>query len=193
MIGTILSAIASPISNGFQAWNKRKETEREMAGEVAKAKVNYKIRRYELKTKRLEAQADRDLSYDMQVLRNRQHTWVDEFIVVAVVGITLLAFLPWTQPYVKEGWDAVADAPFWFQFAWITVIVSTLGGLTILRILKGTAIKQTVNAGRSSRQDIPPQPSSPPHSQSESSQSATEEPTDESESTPYPFEDRRRN
>ena len=186
MIGTILSAIASPISNGFQAWNKRKETEREMAGEVAKAKVNYKIRRYELKTKRLEAQADRDLSYDMQVLRNRQHTWVDEFIVVAVVGITLLAFLPWTQPYVKEGWDAVADAPFWFQFAWITVIVSTLGGLTILRILKGTAIKQTVNAGHSSRQDTSPRGP-------EQKRSSSEEPTDESESTPYPFEDRRRN
>lgn len=140
IISTVLSTLGGPVADAFGAWQARKEKAKEAESEITKKRIEYKKAKYEAKIKRLTARSDREMSYDMQVLKNRQTSWLDEFLGVAIVGITLCAFLPWTAPYVKEGWIAVSEAPFWFQFAWVTLIASTLGGLTILRIMMGSKV-----------------------------------------------------
>lgn len=138
IFGNVLGALGKPIASAVGSWQARKQAEVEGRTEIEKARIDYKVAKYRAKVNRLYQEAEHAASYDMQVLRNRQHTWVDEFLVVAIVAITLCAFLPWTAPYVAAGWKAMAEAPFWFQFAWTVVIVSTLGGMMVLRIFMGS-------------------------------------------------------
>lgn len=191
--------IVGAAGDAFGTWQERKAQAKKIEGEIAGKRLEYKKAKFDAKINRLTARGRRDMSYDMQVLKNRQHTWLDEFIGVAIVGITLCAFLPWTAPYVKEGWQSVSEAPFWFQFAWIVLISSTLGGLTILRIMMGSkvgnGIRDKIRGELTNGEDEKKERSSvssTKKAEPEESSPANEGEPDEEDEDGYPFKHRHR-
>lgn len=192
-----LKWIVKPIAGAVGAWQERKAQAKEVEGRIKEARIGVKLAKLNAKAERYRIRTQADSSYDMQVLKNRQHTWVDEFIVVAIVLMTVLAFIPATHPYVEAGWKAVSEAPFWFQFAWITMIASTLGGLTILRIMMGRSAQRVVDRTTppEGRKKKPEQNESTPANGTRgpsNSNSPRTSPKGPSDSSGYPFEDRPR-
>lgn len=135
-----VTAIAKVVGSAWGTYQERKTQAKQIEGELSKDRLEYKKAKIKAKTDRVLQIGQESHSYDMQVLKNRQTTWLDEILGGAIILMTMLAFIPGTQEYVRLGWQAVSEAPFWFQFAWYTLIVSTLGGMTVLRILMGNKI-----------------------------------------------------
>lgn len=97
-----------------------------------KAKVESKAKIEEAKTEAQIAQlrrvAETETNYDMEALRQTQYSWKDEFALVVVVFPFIGAFLPWTQPYIKEGWIFLSEhtpQEYWFIFS--GAIAASLG------------------------------------------------------------------
>jgi len=89
-----------------------------------KAKVESKAKIEEAKTEAQIAQlkrvAETEANYDLEALRQTQYSWKDEFALVVVVFPFIGAFLPWTQPYVEQGWIFLSEKTpqeYWWIFS----------------------------------------------------------------------------
>lgn len=137
LIGSFLGSISTAISSGYKA---KKETEQQQIkakkdvilaeGELALAKIKGKIAA-------VERRDNQTHDYDMLVLKNRNNTVADEFIIVLWFSVFVFHFLPWTQPFMGKGWIAMGykDGPaWWFEFGMVGILVSTLGLMRVLKI-----------------------------------------------------------
>ena len=102
-------------------------------------KLELEVANAHAKIRRMEFEAEKDYSYDMQVLKNRRNSWADELLIVFFVGGVIAHFYPPLQPYMAAGWAAMGyeDPPLWFELGILTIIVSTLGGMRILHLIMG--------------------------------------------------------
>ena len=150
-VGQLFGKVTGSISAGYQA-KKRTEQAKiegkvnqaiaEIDGktEITKANLALKLAKIEAKSRDLEREDNHIQDYDMQVLRNRERGYADEFIIFMFFFSYICHFLPWTQPYMATGWDAMGygDAPpWWLEFGMVLILVSTLGGMRVLRMLVG--------------------------------------------------------
>ena len=56
-----------------------------------------------------------------------QGGWKDEYITVLFSVMMVMAFIPFTQPFVIGAFAAMSTAPLWFQISSLTIIGSALG------------------------------------------------------------------
>ena len=64
----------------------------------------------------------------------------------------VLTFYPNTQETMARGWEALTNAPWWFEFGIIGILVSTLGLKDVLRMclgVMGNKMKGVRNMGSS--------------------------------------------
>ena len=94
---------------------------------IEEAKLNLKLARLESESKRIQKESELDATYDVMALRQKKHTYVDEFIAVSVFGMLFLTFIPQTQETMNRGWLALNNAPIWFSFIIIGIVISTFG------------------------------------------------------------------
>ena len=137
-LGAILGGLGKSIVDGVSGWaNRRAERKAVQAKgkiEIQQAKIAFKVAKWQSRERQVLAKEENDASYDMQVLRNRDKTWADELIIIVFYAIFLMHFIPVTQPYMLEGWEALKDVPWWFQFIMIGIAVSTLGLMRLFRL-----------------------------------------------------------
>ena len=118
--------------------------------EILLAKVQAKIKTIEARAERESTRMAGEFDYDQQVLKNRESSWADEFIIVAIFFIFLAPFVggifaAWTggenvlAQAVNAGWKAHGydGAPWWFEFAIVGIMVSTLGLFRFFKIWRG--------------------------------------------------------
>lgn len=92
------------------------------------SKAKIEEARTEAQIAQLKRVAETEANYDMEALRQTQYSWKDEFALVVVVFPFIGAFLPWTQPYIKEGWIFLSEhtpQEYWFIFS--GAIAASLG------------------------------------------------------------------
>jgi len=135
MLSKLLSFITNPFADVVGGWQARKTIAAESAAVIAAAEVGLKLAKFKAKERRLEKQADTDADYDMQVLRNRAESLMDNFVIITVFIVWLAHFVPYTQPYMASGWKAMgyAGAPWWLEFLIVGIGVSTLGLMRLFR------------------------------------------------------------
>lgn len=132
MIGKLLRNVVAPIADATSdAYIARQEAK----VRIRQAKLDLKLARINAKAKLAEKSVESAGNYDMQVLRNRAQSHVDDFLVLVFVGFVAIHFHPYFQPYLDHGWMMIKEAAFWFEYAIITIIASTLGGMQILRLM----------------------------------------------------------
>jgi len=116
-IGPIIEGVVSIVDN----WQKRKKVVAEGKVKIAQAKVDGEV-------KRLQTQAESDAEYNVVAAEGMKSSWKDEFWSLVFGGILICSFLPWTQPYVKEGFIFMKEnTPYWFEYSIMGMIAASFG------------------------------------------------------------------
>ena len=146
MIG-LITRVAGEIAGQYQARKLAKVTG---AVRIEEKRIDVELARLEADAARYARDASSDADYDLQVLRNRDRSWSDEFLIVIFVLLFILPFLDAIQASwsgerfglaeaVAEGWRAHGydGAPWWFEFLMVGIAVSTLGLSRLFRLWAG--------------------------------------------------------
>ena len=145
MINIIGNLVGSAI-NSVSEITKKKQAIKELKEKgklsIEQAKVDLSLAKLQAQIKQQETQASNDMNYDMQVLKNRRESLIDEFIILGFFLIMILTFIPATQATMAQGWQALNNTAWWFEFGIVGILVSTLGLKDVLRIFMGGSIEK---------------------------------------------------
>lgn len=140
IIGNLLGGVVNTVGDVVKKDQAIREIKQKGKLSIAQAKIDLAISKLQAQVKQQETQAENDMSYDMQVLKNRRESLIDEFIIVGFFIIMILTFIPATQATMAQGWKALNDTAWWFEFGIVGILVSTLGLKDVLRIFLGGSI-----------------------------------------------------
>jgi uncharacterized ion transporter superfamily protein YfcC len=140
ILGNLLGGVINTVGDVVKKDQAIKEIKQKGKLSIAQAKIDLAISKLQAQVKQQETQAENDMSYDMQVLKNRRESLIDEFIIVGFFIIMILTFIPATQATMAQGWKALNDTAWWFEFGIVGILVSTLGLKDVLRIFLGGSI-----------------------------------------------------
>ena len=104
----MFQALISPIASLAGTWLEGKVSK-------AKAETEVKVARAKAEAKVYETEATSSMLNEQSLTSQMGESWKDEFWSLIFGAILICCFLPWTQPYVKEGFDFLnANTPSWF-------------------------------------------------------------------------------
>lgn len=131
-----LSFFSNPIADLSGSFRERKRISAESTARVVEAEIDLKISKLNAKSEQAKRQHVSDSDYDMQVLRNRGETIMDNVVIFVYLGLMIAHFIPFFQPYMLNGWKAMGydGAPWFFEFVNIGIVVSTLGLMRLFKI-----------------------------------------------------------
>ena len=116
-----LSSLISPIANiaGTYLQGKMEKQKAETEVKVARAKAEAKV---------YETEATSSMLNEQSLTSQMGESWKDEFWSLIFGAILICCFLPWTQPYVKEGFVFLQEStPNWFSNMLYIIIGSSFG------------------------------------------------------------------
>jgi len=146
-----LGVLTKPITSIVEYFSLAKEVSEntkvikiEGAQKIVQAKIDLKLARLKAKETEISNIEDNDAAYDMQVLKNRSESIIDEFIIVAYFILIALHFVPAMQPYMLQGWKSMGyeGVPWWVEFGALGILVSTLGLMRLFRMFTNTPDKK---------------------------------------------------
>lgn len=139
LIGSLGGAIISGVSGWFKRRQVRKQAVVDKKHELKMAKLGARVARYEADAQAASETRQQDQEYDLQVLKNRRESWIDEVIILAMIAVVIMHFIPFTQPFMAAGWAAMGytGMPWWCEFAIVGIFISTLGLLKVFRFWMG--------------------------------------------------------
>ena len=116
-----LSSLLSPIANiaGTYLQGKMDKQKAETEVKVARAKAEAKV---------YETEATSSMLMEQNLTNQMAGSWKDEFWTIIFGGILVACFLPWSQPYVAEGFIFLNEStPPWFSTCLYICIGSSFG------------------------------------------------------------------
>jgi hypothetical protein len=119
-------ALISPIANLAGSFLERKVEEQKGKTAVAVAKAT-------AEAEVMKVAATHEAGWEKIMAKASGDSWKDEAWTVLFIVIIAMCFVPFTQPYVERGFDALSNTPAWFQYAVYASIAASFG----LRSLKG--------------------------------------------------------
>ncbi|ADD94395.1 hypothetical protein [uncultured phage MedDCM-OCT-S05-C113] len=117
----MFSAIIGPISSLAGTW---------LEGRVnkAKAETEVKVAKAKAEAKVYETSATSDMLNEQALTNQMAGSWKDEFWTLIFGGILVASFLPFSQPFVKEGFIFLENStPGWFSTCLYICIGSSFG------------------------------------------------------------------
>ena len=90
-----------------------------------------KIKQAEAETKMKLATGE--ISWEQAAIEASADSWKDEAWTLCFIAIVLGSFVPWLQPYMKQGFENLQAAPQWFTLAMYASIAASFG----IRTMKG--------------------------------------------------------
>ena len=122
----MIQALIGPIASLAGSWMEKKVTEQKGKSAVALAKA-------EAEAEVMKVAATHEAGWEKIMAQSSQDSWKDEAWTVLFIIIIAMCFIPFTQPYVEQGFDALSRTPDWFQWAMYASIGASFG----IRGLKG--------------------------------------------------------
>lgn len=117
IIGTVISAVSTLASK----WLERKKIEAQGEIDIAKARIEGEIKRAQTIT-------EGEVTYDIEAMRAMRYSWKDEWLCIVYSTMLIACFLPWTQPYMKEGFIFLKKyTPWWLAACFVGMTVATFG------------------------------------------------------------------
>ena len=117
----MFQALISPITSLAGTW---------LEGRVnkAKAETEVKVARAKAEAKVYETEATSSMLMEQNLTNQMAGSWKDEFWTIIFGGILVACFLPWSQPYVAEGFIFLNEStPPWFSTCLYICIGSSFG------------------------------------------------------------------
>ena len=122
----MIQALIGPIATLASSWMESKVEQTKAKGAVAKAKA-------EAEAQVMVTAATHEAGWEKIMAQASDNSWKDEAWTILFIVIIAMCFIPFTQPYVERGFDALSNTPGWFQYAVYASIAASFG----LRGLKG--------------------------------------------------------
>ena len=117
----MFSAIIGPISSLAGTWLQGKV-------DKAKAETDIKVAKARAEAKVYETSATSEMLNEQALTAQMAGSWKDEFWTIIFGGILVASFLPFSQPFVKEGFIFLEQAtPQWFSTCLYICIGSSFG------------------------------------------------------------------
>ena len=116
-----LSSIIGPISSLAGTW---------LQGRVdkAKAETEVKVAKAKAEAEVYKTSATSEMLNEQALTAQMAGSWKDEFWTIIFGGILVACFLPWSQPYVAEGFTFLNEStPPWFSTCLYICIGSSFG------------------------------------------------------------------
>ena len=88
-----------------------------LGGEIAKARTDLKKAELEARASAIRQAGDQEGAWEKMAADNARSSWLDEFWTVVLAIPLILSFIPYVQPFVVRGFDALADVPEWYRWA----------------------------------------------------------------------------
>jgi len=134
----MFSSIIGPISSLAGTWLQGKV-------DKAKAETDIKVAKAQAEAEVYRTEATSEMLMEKELTSQMGDSLKDEFWTIVFGGILICCFLPWTQPYVKDGFVFLdQNCPSWFSNMLYIVIGSAFGmrfGKQGLQILKSRNAK----------------------------------------------------
>lgn len=93
-----------------------------LGGEIVKAKTDLKRAKIEAETKAVLAVGDREGAWEKMAAQNAANSWADEFWTVILSIPLIMAFIPWLQPFVTQGFTSLETVPEWYRWSVLAAI-----------------------------------------------------------------------
>ena len=117
MLGSLISPIASLAGTYLEGRVNKAKAETEV--KVARAKAEAKV---------YETEATSSMLMEQNLTNQMAGSWKDEFWTIIFGGILVACFLPWSQPYVAEGFTFLNEStPPWISTCLYICIGSSFG------------------------------------------------------------------
>ena len=116
-----LSSIIGPISSLAGTW---------LQGRVdkAKAETEVKVAKAKAEAEVYKTSATSEMLNEQALTAQMAGSWKDEFWTIIFGAILVASFLPWSQPFVKEGFIFLEEStPNWFSTCLYICIGSSFG------------------------------------------------------------------
>lgn len=118
IVGALMGKVAPSVAEYYIQKQKLKH-EREL--EILRGKAAYEA----AKTKRASESEGRDHEWELESIRNSgfKDEWAFGILSIPMV----LAFIPYTQPFVMEGFRALETTPLWYRITVASIYLATFG------------------------------------------------------------------
>ncbi len=116
----MFQALIGPIANLAGSWMESKVEQTKAKGAVAKARA-------EAEAQVMVTAATHEAGWEKIMAQASDNSWKDEAWTILFIIIIAMCFIPFTQPYVQEGFAALSKTPEWFQWAMYASIAASLG------------------------------------------------------------------
>ena len=116
-----IGQLIGPVSSLAGTW---------MQGKVdkAKAETEVKVAKAKAEAKVYETEATSSMLMEQNLTNQMAGSWKDEFWTLIFGGILVASFLPWSQPYVREGFIFLeTSTPNWFSTCLYICIGASFG------------------------------------------------------------------
>lgn len=128
--------------------------------DLRKARLAAQGRKYMAKHQRELLAAQQDFDYDREAQRQKERTWMDEFLIFTWIAVFVAHFVPALQPFMAEGWSSMGygeEPAWWYEFGMVGILASTLGLRWLFKAWVGGASDKIKNlaGSRKSRKDEP--------------------------------------
>ena len=122
----MIQALIPIVGNLAGSWLQGKADEKKANSEakVAKAKAEAEV---------MKVAATHEAGWEKIMAQGSRDSWKDEAWTILFIAIIAMCFVPFTQPYVERGFDALSNTPSWFQYA----VYASIGASFGIRGLKG--------------------------------------------------------
>ena len=122
----MIQALIPIVGDLAGSWLKGKADEKKATSEakVAKAKAEAEV---------MKVAATHEAGWEKIMANSSDNSWKDEEWTILFIVIIAMCFIPFTQPYVERGFEALSATPDWFQYA----VFASIGASFGIRGLKG--------------------------------------------------------
>lgn len=98
---------------------------RQLKANIKMEELRGKAEYQRAKTRRASESEGRDAEWEAMSIQNSG--WKDEWVLVTLSIPMILVFVPWTQPTVMAGFEALAGTPLWYRVLIATIYLATFG------------------------------------------------------------------
>jgi hypothetical protein len=118
IVGSLLSKVAPAVASYYQ-------TRLELKHKLKLTKIEGQIREAEAKSARMARVQEMD--HEWELLQIQNSGWKDEWVLVLLSIPLVLVFVPWTQPFILEGFLSLEQTPDWYRWLILAVFTAIYG------------------------------------------------------------------
>ena len=118
IVGALLGKVAPKVADYYI---RKQELKQEIVLETLRGKAKYE----EAKSKRASESEGRDHDWELESIKNSG--WKDELVIIVLTIPMVLVFIPYTAPFVMEGFNILSTTPDWYRWLILMIYAATFG------------------------------------------------------------------